>query len=852
MGVPVTENDLTNDLTTGPDYEPVPLTGRCNARPDDLPDRQPAPAGRLTMRGLPFAAGDPDAPGGPRLIVVEAGGDGVTVPIGRAARSVVVAHRQLARLSADGSGVGTPVARYVFTLRGGRRIDADIRERYEIHTIEPGGWQADSPFVAVSDVAAEPFDRTRGEWEMAGARLTEVRTQPPQAYYLWAWVNPEPDQPVESLEIVPLAGGVLVAAVTLGHVDEHPFARSPALPAGIELAAPAPNDPAAGLGVAVDRGFASYAYPLAAQPVDALLADPLRGWGEPVPARVSSAYALVSGSPSATVSVSVGGDEVGAVTWGQVERDGAVERDGLRVEVLEEGRNWVHVTVVDDDTGRPVPSRVHFRSPRGVPYQPHGHHDHVNSDLGTWHVDVGGDLRLGRVTYAYIDGTCQGWLPRGDVVVDVARGFEYEPVRQVVTIAPGQRELTLRLKRWIAMGERGWYSGDSHVHFLSAQGALTEQQGEDLNVVNLLQSQWGRLFTNVEDFTGRPHESGAGPYVTYVGQENRQPMLGHLILWGLRRPVLPMCTGGPPEAEPAATLETALSYWADDCHAQGGTVIVPHIPRPNGELAALVANGAADGLEMITQLEDPHREYYRYLNCGYRLPLVGGTDKMSADVPVGLYRTYAKLGDEAFSYDGWRCAVSAGRTFLTSGPIIEFQVEGAEIGDTLRIDRPGTVHVRATARGIFPIHSLQIVLDGEVVASVDDPDGSRALDLVADVRVRDHAWLAARCGGPGYFDAVRHHDVWQRGIFAHTSPIYVEVGGDWWKFDPAIGDYLVTLLEGSLAYVDRRATQHDPARVTHHHGEADHRAHLERPFRRAIDAIRRRMDDPADPRLGRA
>src|SRR4030095_12583198 len=129
---------------------------------------------------------------------------------------------------------------------------------------------------------------------------------------------------------------------------------------------------------------------------------------------------------------------------------GGGDRAGAGWERVGEPRNWVETVVLDDDTGRPVPCRVHFRSLAGVPYQPHGHHDHVNSDLGTWHVDVGGDLRLGRVTYAYIDGTCQGWLPRGDVVVDVARGFEYEPVRQVVTIAPGQRELTLRLKRWIA------------------------------------------------------------------------------------------------------------------------------------------------------------------------------------------------------------------------------------------------------------------------------------------------------------------------------------------------------------------------------------------------------------------
>ncbi|HEX8861260.1 MAG TPA: CehA/McbA family metallohydrolase [Actinomycetes bacterium] len=839
------------DLAGALDYEPVPLAKWCNAAPEVLPDVRAAPSGHRTVQGIPFVLGDPEAPSGPQFIVVQSGGDGVTVPIGRTARSVVIAHRQLERVNRDGSGVGTPVVRYVFRLRGGRSLESEIRERYEIHTIGSDGWSQDSPFLAVSDVAAELFDRTSGAWEWAGARQTDVRTGLPQAFYLWAWRNPEPWEPVESLEIVPLAGRVLVAGITLGHVDEHPLTRSPAVPVAIELPEPAPNDPVAGPGVRIDRGIASYVYPLAGAPAESLLQDPLRGWGEPNPAKVSSCYSLVSGSPSGTLAVSVGAAEVGAVSWGEVEQAGAVEHQGLRVKVLEEGRSWVHVSVVDGDTGRPTPCRVHFRSPAGVPYQPHGHHDHVNSDLGTWHIDVGGDVRLGRITYAYIDGTCQGWLPWGDVVVDVARGYEYEPVRQIVRIAPGQRDLTLTLNRWISMGERGWYSGDSHVHFLSAQGALTEQRGEDLNVVNLLQSQWGRLFTNVEDFTGRPHESGDGPYVTFVGQENRQPKLGHLVLWGVQRPVLPFCSDGPSEAEPGAGLETTLSYWADECHAQGGTVIVPHIPRPNGELAALVATGRVDGLEMITQLEDPHTEYYRYLNCGYRLPLIGGTDKMSSDVPVGLYRTYARLGDEEFTYDGWRRAVHAGRTFLSSGPILEFQVDGAEIGDTVHIPGPGTVSVRARARSIFPVHTLQIVQDGSVVASVVDPNGARTLELDTEVRIGGHSWLAARCGGPGYFDAVRHHDLWQRGIFAHTSPVYVACGSDWWKFDAAIGRYLVTLLEGSLAYIGARAAHQAWARVAHHHGEDDHRAYLERPFREAVDALRRRLEDPSDPDLGR-
>src|SRR5439155_23571913 len=129
------------------------------------------------------------------------------------------------------------------------------------------------------------------------------------------------------------------------------------------------------------------------------------------------------------------------------------------VELVDRRRNWVHTRVVDDATGEPVPCRIHFRSPEGIPYQPHGHMAHVNSNFDTWNFNNGGDLRLGQITYAYIDGRCQGWLPRGEVIVDVARGFEYEPLRTKLTIEPGQQELTLRLKRWRDMNAERWFSG---------------------------------------------------------------------------------------------------------------------------------------------------------------------------------------------------------------------------------------------------------------------------------------------------------------------------------------------------------------------------------------------------------
>ena len=71
-------------------------------------------------------------------------------------------------------------------------------------------------------------------------------------------------------------------------------------------------------------------------------------------------------------------------------------------------------------------------------------------------------------------------------------------------------------------------------------------------MVNLLQSQWGSLFTNSEEFTGGASVHQQGNNIVYVSQENRQHFLGHLILWGLKEPVMPWCSDGPGKRSRAA------------------------------------------------------------------------------------------------------------------------------------------------------------------------------------------------------------------------------------------------------------------------------------------------------------
>jgi hypothetical protein len=274
-------------------------------------------------------------------------------------------------------------------------------------------------------------------------------------------------------------------------------------------------------------------------------------------------------------------------------------------------------------------------------------------------------------------------------------------------------------------------------------------------------------------------------------------------------------------------------------------VVLPHLPTPNGETAALIATGRGDAVEMITFGSYQHAEYYRYLNNGYRLPLVGGTDKMSAEVPVGLYRTYVHILDEDFSYNAWCRNLRAGRTVLSGGPLLSLTVDGRLPGDTLDLPgNGGTVEVVAEVASAVPVQRLEIVQHGTVVASsevAETTNGVTRLALRERLKIDRHSWIAARAGGPTYFDSRRYPDTWNRGILAHTSPVYVAVGGEWDLVDPGALTYMETLIQGSLAYIRTRARRHRPGTVTHHHGEADHAAFLERPFHEALAAVHRRM-----------
>jgi hypothetical protein len=632
----------------------------------------------------------------------------------------------------------------------------------------------------------------------------------PALVWISALTNPEPERAIRAIRFESGADDLLaICAATFYHGREHPLRRERLKLYRVTLPEPA-GDPSrwkaeVDLGV-VARSFALPEF----RPTD-WLASSTAGRGERQ-RRVTAGrelYLEITASPEATLvlSDSAAGRrytfELARATESGIPAEQGRES---RIEALEQRKAWLHGQVVDAPTGRPIPVRIAFRSREGRYIPPYGHRSEVNRG---WFQDYGGDLAIGGDSFAYIDGTFQVELPVGEAYVELSRGFEYEAVRRRIDIQPGQRELRLEIKRMTDLRSRGWITADSHVHFLSPSTALLEAHAEGLNAINLLAAQWRDLFTNVGDLYQDTLRSRDGEAMVWVGTENRQHLLGHLaLLGGHGAPVFPMSAAGPGESYLGDPVHHSLADWADASHKREALAIAVHFPYPNAELAADIALGKVDAVEVYPYGEHTNSvrflDWYRYLNCGYRLPVVGGTDKMSAGMPAGANRTYAYIGKDELSFASWAKAARAGRTFMTTGPLITFEVDGRAPGDEIRISSGGgSVEVRASAVSAVPIHRLQVVMNGRVVASREEAAGARELTLRETIKVTGPGWIAARCAS-----RLGAQTAWPFGIQAHTSAIYLTVPGRE-LFSPDAAAYMLTLIDASETWLRTMATRPD-------------------------------------------
>lgn len=439
----------------------------------------------------------------------------------------------------------------------------------------------------------------------------------------------------------------------------------------------------------------------------------------------------------------------------------------------------VTVHLRDADTSEPIFARVSVMDSLGEYWPPEGHMKKI--DTG-WNPDVGGDAKVDGKSFAYVSSDFTVPLPVGSYEIEVVRGMEYEP--RMIHFEVTESEvptLDVELERWSNVAEEGWFSGDTHVHFIDPSSGMLEMKGEDLNVLNILVTKWAELITNVEHFTGAPSLLSEPGHIIYVNEESRHGFLGHTNLLNLKKLVYPLSWGpqagggviGGPDYPTMASV-------ADRTHEQGGLLTWAHFPFPGGELAVDMALGKVDAIDLMTVGDAFHDVFgqlgaadtwYRFLNLGFRIPATAGTDKMQNTQVMGSVRTYVKI-DGPLSYAGWIEGIRAGKTFTTTGPMLQFTADGAEVGGTIEAETGGTVSVSVEVTSRIPMERIEIIRGGEIVATMENPSGARTLTLTADVPITGSTWIAARTSSP-----VRLPFNQNIPVFAHTSPIYVEVAG---------------------------------------------------------------------------
>ena len=461
----------------------------------------------------------------------------------------------------------------------------------------------------------------------------------------------------------------------------------------------------------------------------------------------------------------------------------------------------VHVRVNDAATGKPTPVRLRITDAAGRYFAPFGHAAEFPVGPGE---AVGGDVVVGGQRWAYIDGACEIALPPEELTIDVRKGAEYRPLQTTVHLPAGKLALRFAVERWTDPRASGWYSGDTRAHNLPPHAALLEAAAEGLTVVNLLAYQAPILasdgqshptYPNLAAFSGQQPCLERDCHLVVVNTHNRHPVLGRLGLLDCHRPVFPLTFGGSD-----ATDDWSLADWCRQCHRKRGLVIwtdafagqVGHA----GEALADAILDDVDAIEIDPTGPTRFRAWYHLLNAGIRVPLVGASAKDSNRTPLGAMRTYARLSDgHSFEWPAWVEAVKAGRTYVTSGPIVSFEVEGVGPGGVVRRrDRAAPLRVAFGASAVEPFDRVDVLADGNVVAS-GMGEGQHA-------EIPAAAWVAVRCIGGGH-------------ILAHTSPVYVECEGDPPQVDPASVEFVVSHLDRTRDWIESQGQFEKPKSRDH-------------------------------------
>ena len=388
---------------------------------------------------------------------------------------------------------------------------------------------------------------------------------------------------------------------------------------------------------------------------------------------------------------------------------GAILLAGATGPLFAAGR--LELIVVDKQTGRPVPCRLHLVGPQKKAFKP--------EKLPFWHDHF---VFPGKITLR---------LPLGNYSFTLERGPEYlnrDGSFTIKNFADDSKRIELR--RFIDMSADGWWSGDLDVRRPFGDIELL-MAADDLHVAELV------TWRNGQPPAGLLHEPAVA---RFDGDRYCDCLAGlwarpgsQLLLFQLPAPPkLPAAQAEfPPTTDLLLEARGKSDFWVD-------------LSRPFWwDLPMLIAAGQVDSIELAGgdlcrdlvladnsggRPRDPDRDrgaaglgeycqqiYFRLLECGLRIPPTAGSGSGESLNPVGYNRVYAHVDGE-LSYAKWWQSVRAGQVVVTNGPLLKPSADGELPGHVFEADEGAKLEIQPalTVSTREPISYLEIVKDGRI------------------------------------------------------------------------------------------------------------------------------------------
>ncbi|MBN1223373.1 MAG: CehA/McbA family metallohydrolase [Candidatus Aminicenantes bacterium] len=404
-------------------------------------------------------------------------------------------------------------------------------------------------------------------------------------------------------------------------------------------------------------------------------------------------------------------------------------------------------------------------------------------------------------------------LPSGTYLVFASRGPEYTLDQKTVEITAGSLlELAFRINKVVDTGD--FISVDPHLHTLNSDGSVTTAERVKSVIAEGVDVAVSTDHNFVTDFQPALEELGLEEYLIPMCGEEVSPIDKDTnYLPEFNRYPLKVRENEPNNG----AIETGftnqnLPLYEKSREKDPGSLI--HVNHPNNdyfsffkldrESAASARAGFDAPFDVMEVLNGPCfpsksdyvvvEDWLHLLNRGYFYPLVGSSDshEIDRDEP-GYSRTYVYYEGGKKEKPDERALIAAmkqGRSFASTGPVVEFRVNDKYTAGDSFTDKEGKAHITIKVQSApwVSVDELRIIVNGERknVALVRIPRAAvRMIHGEATVKLERDAYIVIEViGKKSLFPVVqRVFEGCGPLPYAITNPVFIDVDGNG-RFDP--------------------------------------------------------------------